>query len=120
MEGIIRKGDQTHREAFCGPEVPTGSATGIPAGRRTLNWRSRVGTMTGILFGNQTEPALFNVACVCAEIHFECGKPTLEFAQQMLEASCPKLIRSIGIAEVRHTIANAFARIANKLKEPQS
>jgi hypothetical protein len=90
-------------------EVPT-----LTGKRKTLSWRARVGTMTSILHGNQIEPALFNVACVCAEIHAECGKPSREFAGRLLMDACPRLIAEIGVDEVRRTINNAFAHIAQK------
>jgi hypothetical protein len=105
----IKLKPQPEDKTFLPAEVPT-----LTGKRKTISWRARVGTMTSILHGNQIERALFNVACVCAEVHHECGKPALKFAQEMLEASCPRLIKEIGIDEVRRTVANGFRHVEEK------
>jgi hypothetical protein len=86
----------------------------------TRNWRARIDAILRVLERDQTERMLFSVTCVVAEVIGEVGKPKSAVGQQLLEGACPKLIPLIGIAEVRRSINNAFAHVANKLKEPQS
>jgi hypothetical protein len=76
--------------------------------RKTINWRSRFSAWTSILHSDQTEHTLFTASCIVAEIHHECGKPTLKFGQEALEASCRELIREIGIDAVRRSIRRGF------------
>jgi hypothetical protein len=100
------------------PTLPgVNSKSTLPGRQRTISWRDRVAKWTSILHGDQTERTLFTAACFIAEISAECGQPTLAFGQERLEASCPKLIRQIGIEEVRRTIRRAFDHVASKLKE---
>jgi Bifunctional DNA primase/polymerase, N-terminal/Primase C terminal 2 (PriCT-2) len=103
-----------------GHHVPAGgnhSASSKPSRR---DWRLHIGDILRALERKQTEPMLFWAGCRAAEIIVEAGKPKVEVARGLIEGACPKLIAEIGIAEVRRTIANAFARISHKLKEPQS
>jgi hypothetical protein len=57
---------------------------------------------------------LFSVACVVAEVIAEVGKPKPAVGRQLLEGACPKLIKEIGIDEVRRTIANAYRHVEEK------
>jgi len=114
------EGDTTARRLFIDrvppicPESPEAPNVIAP---KTINWRSRFSTWTSILHSDQIEHTLFTASCVVAEIHHECGKPTLEKGQEALEASYPKLIREIGIDAVRRTIRRGFERIERKMKE---
>jgi Bifunctional DNA primase/polymerase, N-terminal/Primase C terminal 2 (PriCT-2) len=86
------------------------------------HWLGRVKGLRASLRRDQCEASLFSYACLYAEILYEEGRASPDAfttAQSLLEGDCPKLIAEFGIAEVRRTIANAFARIASKL-EPQS
>jgi hypothetical protein len=107
------------RSATVIDEVPY-PASGEGKGQPTRDWRARVDSILRVLERDQTERTLFFVACIVAEVIAEVGKPKPAVGRQLLEGACPKLIAEIGIAEVRRTIANAFAHVANKLKEPQS
>jgi hypothetical protein len=108
------QGEDTRRRCSLIDEVPPISPEG-PEARKTINWRGRFSTWTSILHSDQTERTLFTASCVVAEINAECGKPTLGRGQEALEASCPKLIREIGIDEVRRTIANAYRHVEEKI-----
>jgi hypothetical protein len=78
------------------------------------DWRLHLGDILRALGRKQTEPMLFWAGCVVAEIIAETGKPKVEVARGLLEGACPKLIREIGIAEVRRTIANGFRHVEEK------
>jgi hypothetical protein len=78
------------------------------------DWRLHLGDILRALERKQTEPMLFWSGCRVAEIFAEAGKPKVEVARGLLEGACPKLIKEIGIPEVRRTIANALANISNK------
>jgi hypothetical protein len=93
-------------------EVPyPASGTSQP----TRNWRARIDSILRVLERDQTERTLFSVACVVAEVIAEVGKPKPAVGRQLLESACPKLIKEIGIDEVRRTIANAFRRVEEKI-----
>jgi Bifunctional DNA primase/polymerase, N-terminal len=92
-------------------EVPY-PASGIS--QPTRNWRARIDSILRVLERDQTERMLFSVACVVAEVIAEVGKPKPAVGRQLLEGAGPKLIKEIGIAEVRRTIANAFRHVEEK------
>jgi hypothetical protein len=69
---------------------------------------------------DQREPALFSWACLYFEIIFEQGLTSprsIENTREALEAKVPKLIKAIGIDEVRRTIRRGFDHVSSKLKE---
>ena len=99
------------RSATVIDEVPY-PASGIS--QPTRNWRARIDSILRVLERDQTERMLFSVACVVAEVIAEVGKPKPAVGRQLLEGACPKLIKEIGIDEVRRTIANAYRHVEEK------
>ena len=92
-------------------EVPY-PASGIS--QPTRNWRARIDSILRVLERDQIERMLFSVACVVAEVIAEVGKPKPAVGRQLLEGACPKLIKEIGIDEVRRTIADAYRHVEEK------
>jgi hypothetical protein len=90
-------------------------ALGEGKSQPTRDWRARVDSVLRKLERVQTEPMLFWAGCRVAEVIAEVGKPKPAVGRQLLEGACPKLIKEIGIAEVRRTIANGFRHVEEKI-----
>jgi hypothetical protein len=78
----------------------------------TRNWRSRLNTVTDVLFRRQDPDCLFWAACRVAEVMIDTKQPTtLKAATLLLEGNCPKLCTAIGEDEVHRIISNAFRQV---------
>jgi hypothetical protein len=109
---------------YISPRDPSNSATANPSAsgypwRKTIHWPSRVANATSNIHQRQDDDTLYKWALVVWETHFDCGMPTLEWGQKLLEDACPRLIRERGIDAVRRTIRRAYDKVASQqLKEP--
>jgi Bifunctional DNA primase/polymerase, N-terminal/Primase C terminal 2 (PriCT-2) len=79
------------------------------------NLQSRSAGLINWLRHNATGDGLFSAACLFAEIGL-----TQDAAAKTVDGNLPALRRALGEAEFNRQIANAFAHVANKLKELQS
>jgi Bifunctional DNA primase/polymerase, N-terminal len=82
---------------------------------RRGNLQSRTHGLITWLSRHATADGLFSAACLFAEIGFR-----EDVAIKLIDGNLPTLRRALGDAEFTRAITNAFARVTNKLKEPQS
>jgi hypothetical protein len=104
------------------PSFAANSNPGVPSPkayprRKTIYWPGRVANATANIHQRPDDDTLYAWACVVAETHFECGKPTRAFAEELLEKAAWKLIRERGIDAVRRTIRRAFDHVSRQMKE---
>jgi hypothetical protein len=106
--GIKVAKDHTHHHG------PGEKSAEVPLGAPTHDLQRRTRSLLAWLARAPSEPNLFSVACVFAEMVDE-GRIKVGVARQVLEGACPDLRKTLGHEGVRMTIANAFRHVEEKV-----
>jgi Bifunctional DNA primase/polymerase, N-terminal/Primase C terminal 2 (PriCT-2) len=107
------------REGFVSGEEPLPASPSRSRSRltKTRNWRSRLECACNKFVAEPSEPMLFWLACVFAEVMAECNRPAPSVAMKLLEEAAKEsgLWRQLGADEVRRTIANGLRHVEEKV-----